>query len=141
MIINDDIRQAVIAALSAQDAIPEATYFNGRPYSIAVGEDGEEDSELPAIAVYLDEGEATDEDFDTEEWSATLHVEVFALATNQMDAYLDGFGERIRQVIDRHFTAGGLLSSCSRKGFNYTRDEEQPWGTLDLTYVITLETE
>jgi len=139
MNINDLIRQQVIVDL--QQELPEVTFFNGRPVSIAVGSDGEEDSELPAIAVYLDEGEATDAGFDSEEWQAVLHVEVFVLATNDTDPVLDGFGERVNNVITRHYTADNLLDGCSRRSFNYTRDDEQPWGTLDLTYLITLETE
>lgn len=137
---NNEIREAVIVDLTAALGIA-FTYFNGRPSVVRVNKDPDVDDDLPAIAVFIDEGRATDSDFDSEEWSAVLHVEIFQMSINDMDAALDVVGDQVRQVITRHYTADGVLSDCSRSGFNYTKDEEQPWGALDLTFDIEWETD
>lgn len=140
MSINNEIRLAVIADLTA--VLGESfTYFNGRPASVEVSSDPGTEDELPAVAVFVDEGKAANSDFGDEEWSAVLHVEIFQLALNDMDSALDAISDQVLQVITRHYDAAGLLAGCSRSGFNYTRDDEQPWGTLDLTFDIEWETE
>ncbi|MEY8204884.1 MAG: phage tail terminator protein [Bermanella sp.] len=139
MEINNLIREAVIADLKAVMG-DGFTYINGVPANIAAA-DGDDPGDLPAVAVYLVEGEATDNEFDSEEWSAVLHVEIFMLAVNGVDAELDVPGEQVRQVLERHYRAQGLLTACSRGSFTYGRDEVQPWGTLDLTFAIDWETD
>ncbi|ENP7382231.1 hypothetical protein ACEC18_002796 [Vibrio parahaemolyticus] len=39
------------------------------------------------------DGESTGQDFDEEEWSSVLAVEIMDLATNQLDDDLDTFSE------------------------------------------------
>lgn len=140
MSINNQIREAVIADLTAVLG-GGFTYFNGRPASVEVSTDPDTDDQLPAVAVFVDEGKATNSGFGDEEWSAVLHVEIFQLALNDMDSALDAISDQILQVITRHYDASGILAGCDRSGFNYTRDDEQPWGTLDLTFDIEWETE
>lgn len=140
MSINNDIRSAVIADLTA--VLGESfTYFNGRPASVEVNSDPEGEDDLPAVAVFIDEGKVTDAGMGEEEWTAALHVEIFLRVAGDMDAELDAFGDQILQVITRHYDANSILSGCGRSGFSYTRDDEQPWGTLDLTFDIEWETE
>lgn len=140
MSINNQIRLAVIADLTAELG-SGFTYFNGRPATVEVNTDPDVADDLPAVAVFLEDGKVTDSDFGSEEWGATLHIEIFDIAVNDMDAALDAVSDQVLLVIERHYDAGGILSACGRAGFNFTRDDEQPWGTLDLTFDIEWETE
>jgi len=63
------------------------------------------------------------------------------LATNQLDDDLDTLGEKVLNVIGRHYTANGLLSLCNRAGFSYVREDGAPWGSLVLTFTIEMETD
>ncbi|MDW2321321.1 phage tail terminator protein [Vibrio sp. 1159] len=142
MEINKQIRKQVIADLEAAliDAEGQpliAAYFSGRGEPVTASNDGETGYlEVPAVSVYLIEGETTGQDFDEEELNAVLAVEVMDLATNQLDDDLDTFGEKIRGVIERNYSANGLLSLCNRAGFSYVREEGAPWGSLVLTFSI-----
>lgn len=134
---HNQIRQSVINDLSTEISDIKA-WFNGYPAVIDVG-DADTESELPAVAVYLDVGETTGQDFENEEWTATLHVEIFEHATNDLEPTLDAIAEQINQVIHRNYKVQNTLSECHRLGFAYTRDDVQPWGTLDLTFTINWE--
>ena len=142
MEINKQIRKQVISdlekALIDSEGHPLiAAYFSGRGEPVTASDDGETGYlEVPAISVYLLDGESTGQDFDEEVWSSVLAVEIMDLATNQLDEDLDNFSEKVRGVIDRHYTANGLLSLCNRSGFSYVREEGAPWGSSVLTFTI-----
>lgn len=140
MSVNNQIRQAIIDDLKPTLG-SGYTYFNGLPQSIEVGVDSDSETQLPAVAVFIEEGEVTDADFESEEWAGVLHVQLFDVAANDIEPVLDAVAEQVLTVIDRHYTAQGLLSNCSRNGFSYSKDEDLPWGVLDLTFIITWETE
>jgi hypothetical protein len=145
--INKQIRKQVISdlekALIDSEGQPLiAAYFSGRGEPVTASDDGETGYlEVPAISVYLLEGEPTGQDFDEEEWNAALAVEIMDLATNQLDDDLDTLGEKVLNVIGRHYTANGLLSLCNRAGFSYVREDGAPWGSLVLTFTIEMETD
>ncbi|HAS6050366.1 TPA: phage tail terminator protein [Vibrio campbellii] len=147
MEINKQIRKQVIsdlekALIDEQEQPLIAAYFSGRGEPVTASDDGETGYlEVPAISVYLLEGEATGQDFDEEEWNAALAVEIMDLATNQLDDDLDALGEKVLNVIGRHYTANGLLSLCNRAGFSYVREDGAPWGSLVLTFTIEMETD
>lgn len=147
MEINKQIRKQVISdlekALIDSEGQPLiAAYFSGRGEPVTASDDGETGYlEVPAISVYLLEGEPTGQDFDEEEWNAALAVEIMDLATNQLDDDLDTLGEKVLNVIGRHYTANGLLSLCNRAGFSYVREDGAPWGSLVLTFTIEMETD
>lgn len=147
MEINKQIRKQVISDLKKslideQEQQLIAAYFSGRGEPVTASDDGETGYlEVPAISVYLLEGEATGQDFDEEEWNAALAVEIMDLATNQLDDDLDTLGEKVLNVIGRHYTANGLLSLCNRAGFSYVREDGAPWGSLVLTFTIEMETD
>lgn len=147
MEINKQIRQQVISDLQAnlidgggQPLI--AAYFSGRGEPVTASDDGETGYlEVPAVSVYLTEGEPTGQSFDEEEWSAMLAVEIMDLATNQLDDDLDTLSEKVLDVIGRGYKASGLLSLCNRAGFSYVREDGAPWGSLVLTFTIEMETD
>lgn len=147
MEINKQIRQRVIADLQAslvgaegQPLIP--AYFSGRGEPVTASDDGETGYlEVPAIAVYLVDGEASGQTFDGEEWDGLLAVEIMDLATNQLDDDLDVLGQKVLAVMGRDYTAGGLLNLCNRAGFSYVREDGAPWGSLSLTFRIEMETD
>lgn len=147
MEINKKIRQQVISDLQAnlidgggQPLI--AAYFSGRGEPVTASDDGETGYlEVPAVSVYLTEGEPTGQSFDDEEWSAVLVVEIMDLATNQLDDDLDTLSEKVLDVIGRGYKASGLLSLCNRAGFSYVREDGAPWGSLVLTFTIEMETD
>ncbi len=146
MEINKQIRKQVIADLESSliddEGLPLiAAYFSGRGEPVMASDDGETGYlEVPAISVYLVDGESTGQDFDEEEWNSVLAVEIMDLATNQLDDDLDAFSEKVRDVIHRDYTANGLLSLCNRSGFSYVREDGAPWGSLVLTFTIEMET-
>ncbi|EOW7174530.1 phage tail terminator protein [Vibrio parahaemolyticus] len=147
MEINKQIRQQVISDLQANLIDGEgqpliAAYFSGRGEPVTASDDGETGYlEVPAVSVYLSEGEPTDQSFDGEEWSAVLAVEIMDLATNQLDDELDTLSEKVLEVIGRDYKASGLLSLCNRAGFSYVREDGAPWGSLVLTFTIEMETD
>ncbi len=147
MEINKQIRKQVISDLEAnlidgngQPLI--AAYFSGRGEPVTASDDGETGYlEVPAVSVYLAEGETTGNFLEEEEWSGVLAVEIMDLATNQLDDDLDNLGEKVLQVVGNNYTANGLLSLCNRAGFSYVREDGAPWGSLVLTFTIEMETE
>ncbi|EOV9305374.1 phage tail terminator protein [Vibrio parahaemolyticus] len=147
MEINKQIRQQVISDLQAKLIDGEgqpliAAYFSGRGEPVTASDDGETGYlEVPAVSVYLTEGEPTGQSFDEEEWSAVLAVEIMDLATNQLDDDLDTLSEKVLEVIGRGYKASGLLSLCNRAGFSYVREDGAPWGSLVLTFTIEMETD
>lgn len=145
--INKNIRQQVINDLK-QFLIDEQgvslveVYFSGRGEPVCASDDGQTGYlEVPAIAVYFTEAEASYDDFDAEEWDAILNIEIMDLATNQLDDALDFIGEKVRQTISRYYTAANLLTGCNRAGFNYVREDGAPWGSLILSFNVQMETE
>jgi len=142
--INNTIREQVISDLKA-GLITEtgdsmvATFFRGNPAFIAVPEfEDEEDNEsdIPAVAVSISEGQSVDEDFEEITWRSILTIRIYLVDKNNVDQELDALGEEVLKVITKHYTANGLLDLCNRHSFDYARDEEQPWGTLDLAFNI-----
>lgn len=146
MEINKQLRQQVIADLQANlvDGTGQpliAAYFSGRGEPVTASDDGETGYlEVPAISVYLVEGEASGQDFDGEEWNAVLAVEIMDLASNQLDDDLDALGQKVLNVMGRSYRADGLLTLCNRIGFSYVREDGAPWGSLAITFRIEMET-
>lgn len=147
MNINTLIRQQVIADLEQglvdDEGLPLIkAYFSGRGEPVTASDDGEIGYlEVPAIAVYLQNGSATGQLMDGEEWRSSLVIEIMDLASNQLDDDLDVLAEKVLSVVDREYTANGLLELCNRTGFSYSRDYGAPWGSLALTFSIDMETE
>jgi hypothetical protein len=88
---HPQIRAAVLNAL--KDNITDSvTWFDGRPAFLEV-------QDLPAVAVYLTDAQFTGAMVDEDQWSATLHIEVF-LEADLPDAALDEWMEsRIYPVL------------------------------------------
>ncbi|WP_165311050.1 phage tail terminator protein [Vibrio ziniensis] len=143
MEINDLIRKQVIAdltaALNPEEGEPTiVTFFNGLPSYIEVPQDPLDDDvgDLPAIAVALADGQMIEADMSENTWSATLIVRIYLLANTHVDAELDEIGKKVLSTIGAHYSGNGLLDTCNRSGFEYGRDDEQPWGMLDLLFKI-----
>lgn len=131
MSIHSEIRRAIIATLKAADNKGDTTFFDGRPVVI-------EESDLPAVAVYLSEAQCTGTEVDGDIWSAVLHVEVFLKAT-QPDSVLDERMEnQVYPALGNVPGLGNLIRTMAAQGYNYQRDDEMAmWGSADLTYDIT----
>lgn len=143
MDINDRIRKQVLADLTAKlnpaDGVTTiTTFFNGLPSFIEVSADPLDDDlgDLPAIAVSLSEGVPIDSDMSEITWSATLLVRIYLMTKTDIDAELDAIGQKILATIGQYYSANGLLDNCNRSGFEYGRDDEQPWGMLDLLFKV-----
>lgn len=144
MEINNRIREQVISDLQSinqESGINIAAFFNGLPSYIEVPEDNiyGEGGDIPAVSVSLSDGAFEPDDFDAIAWSALLTVRIYLVAKKDIDAELDAIGQKVLDVIDSHYTANGLLTLCNRSSYQYGRDEEQPWGTLDLTFNVEYE--
>ncbi|HEY3591561.1 MAG TPA: phage tail terminator protein [Buttiauxella sp.] len=125
------IRQAVMACLKSQDPGEEiVTWFDGRPGFLDV-------NDLPAVAVYLSDAQYTGDYLDGNNWSATLHIEVF-LKAMQPDGALDDQVENVvLPAMDTAGTLGGLLESITPQGYEYQRDDQaMTWGSADVTYLL-----
>lgn len=131
MSIHSEIRRAIITTLKAADDKGDTTFFDGRPVVI-------EESDLPAVAVYLSEAQCTGTEVDGDIWSAVLHVEVFLKAT-QPDSSLDERMEnQVYPALGNVPELGNLIRTMAAQGYNYQRDDEMAmWGSADLTYDIT----
>ncbi|ELV8603661.1 phage tail terminator protein [Vibrio vulnificus] len=140
MEINNRIREQVIRDLKVGMVTDTgdpmvATFFNGSPSFIQVPEI-EDDGDIPAVAVAISDGQSTEESLDEITWQAIMTVRVYLVADNDTEPELDAFGEKILSLIGTNYDANGLLSLCNRRSFDYGRDDEQPWGTLDLLFTI-----
>ena len=137
MDVNNRIREQVITDLSSIKFINR--FFNGIPVSIEVPEDEDSLGELPALSVSISDGEPVDDDFDSITWRSSLIIKIYAVADNDVDTLLDSIAARVLDVIKTDYCANHILSLCNRSGFAYQRDEEQPWGTLDLIFTVEYE--
>lgn len=127
---HPQIRAAVLDALkgSITDSV---TWFDGRPAVL-------EAEDLPAVAVYLTDAQASGEMLDEDQWAATLHIEAF-LKGNSSDTDLDTWmEERIYPVMEDIPALGELIELMNPLGYDYQRDDEMAtWGSADLQYSIT----
>lgn len=127
---HSQIRAAVLDALkgSITDSV---TWFDGRPAVL-------ETEDLPAIAVYLTDAQASGEMLDEDQWAATLHIEAFLKGTSSdtdLDTWME---ERIYPVVEDIPVLGGLIELMNPLGYDYQRDDEMAtWGSADLQYSIT----
>lgn len=127
---HPQIRAAVLNAL--KDNITDSvTWFDGRPAFLEV-------QDLPAVAVYLTDAQFTGAMVDEDQWSATLHIEVF-LKAELPDAALDEWMEsRIYPVLSDIPGLSGLIELMAPLGYDYQRDDEMAtWGSADMQYSIT----
>lgn len=68
MIKHTKIRQLVIEGLKT--SLPKLSTYDGRPVNF-------DESELPVVAVYLTEPHPDPRYLDSNQWTATLHIELF----------------------------------------------------------------
>lgn len=142
MQINNRIREQVVKDLSSAMVDSNGKplvkrIFNGFPAFLEVADPSIPDSgDLPAIGVSISEGESDEDSMESETWKAALTVRIYLESSNHVESELDALGEKVLETIGTHYTADGLLDNCNRQGFSYVRDEEQPWGMLDLTFII-----
>lgn len=140
MNIHSEIRLAIKADLEAAataEGVQVNAFFNGFPSVIAVSEDADDDSELPAIAVSISDGETISEDFEEVTWQSVLTIRIYSTSEiNDVDVDLDAIGQLVVETIGPHYRANGLITTCTKSSFQYGRDEVQPWGTLDINFTI-----
>lgn len=128
---HTDIRAEVLDALAQQDG--GATLFDGRPVAF-------DESDFPAVAVYLTDAEYTGEELDADTWQAVLHIEIF-LPAQVPDSELDMWMEnRIYPAMNNIPALSGLITTMVQQGYDYRRDDDLAlWSSADLTYSITYE--
>lgn len=129
---HSDIRLAVIAALEGV-AGDDAIFFDGRPVVF-------EESDFPAVAVYLTDAQYTGEELDADTWNAVLHIELF-LPAQVPDSDLDEWMEsRIYPALNSVPALSGLITLMVQQGYDYQRDDDLGlWSSADLKYSITYE--
>ncbi|EEJ6890613.1 phage tail protein, partial [Salmonella enterica] len=114
MSIHSEIRRAIIATLKAADNKGDTTFFDGRPVVI-------EESDLPAVAVYLSEAQCTGTEVDGDIWSAVLHVEVFLKATQPDSALDERMENQVYPALGNVPGLGNLIRTMAAQGYNYQR--------------------
>lgn len=126
------IRQKIIDVLE-QSIVEKAIFFDGRPAVI-------EESDFPAVAVFLTDAEYTGEELDTDMWAATLHIEVF-LPSQVPDSELDEWMEsHIYPALSDVPGLDSLITLMVPQGFDYQRDDAMGlWSSADMKYSITYE--
>lgn len=123
MLINIQIREAV--AQIVRDAQPElVTTVNSYPSGFDASID------LPAAAVWFEDGAPDDEFVDSVTQSAELHVGLY-VKTDNSDADLDALAEPIRTAINNTPITTATLTYA---GFAYDRDPDSPWRIFRLIY-------
>lgn len=128
------IREAVLNAIQDANDYPEnITWFDGRPSLF-------DESELPAVAVYLTDAQFTGGDLDGDSWAALLHIEVF-LGAAATDTELDEWMERkIYPALESIPALKGLIESMAPQGYDYQRDAElNLWSSADMKFSINYE--
>jgi len=130
MIKHPLIRQAVLDVLKQSINDEPVTWYDGRPAFI-------EADDLPVVAVYISDAAPTGQTLDFDEWSATLHIEVFLKAVSPDSALDSWVEERIYPAIQDIPALAQLLESMAAEGYDYQRDDEMAtWGSADLRYSI-----
>jgi hypothetical protein len=95
-------------------------------------------SDLPACAIYFDEGQPDNEYADIESWSASLHVELFNAQHNDVDDALESDAKLIISALINSNLNGEVGQIRSPK-FMYNRDPETSITALDLTFTLQWE--
>ena len=127
---HPQIRAAVLAALK-RNIIEQVTWFDGRPGFL-------DEEDLPAVAVYLTDTRASDDNIDEDMWSALLHIEVF-LKAKEPDSALDAWmEEKVYPALGDIPELLPLIELMNASGYDYQRDDEaMMWGSADLSYSIS----
>lgn len=127
---HPQIRAAVLAALK-RNIIEQVTWFDGRPGFL-------DEEDLPAVAVYLTDARASDDNIDEDMWSALLHIEVF-LKAKEPDSALDAWmEEKVYPALGDIPELLPLIELMNASGYDYQRDDEaMMWGSVDLSYSIS----
>lgn len=127
---HPQIRAAVLAALK-RNIIEQVTWFDGRPGFL-------DEEDLPAVAVYLTDARASDDNIDEDMWSALLHIEVF-LKAKEPDSALDAWmEEKVYPALGDIHELLPLIELMNASGYDYQRDDEaMMWGSADLSYSIS----
>ncbi|CAM6905451.1 Phage tail protein [Enterobacter kobei] len=127
---HPQIRAAVLAALK-RNIIEQVTWFDGRPGFL-------DEEVLPAVAVYLTDARASDDNIDEDMWSALLHIEVF-LKAKEPDSALDAWmEEKVYPALGDIPELLPLIELMNASGYDYQRDDEaMMWGSADLSYSIS----
>lgn len=127
---HPQIRAAVLAALK-RNIIDQVTWFDGRPGFL-------DEEVLPAVAVYLTDARASDDNIDEDMWSALLHIEVF-LKAKEPDSALDAWmEEKVYPALGDIPELLPLIELMNASGYDYQRDDEaMMWGSADLSYSIS----
>ena len=127
---HPQIRAAVLAALK-RNITEQVTWFDGRPGFL-------DEEDLPAVAVYLTDARASDDNIEEDMWSALLHIEVF-LTAKEPDSALDAWmEEKVYPALGDIPELLPLLELMNASGYDYQRDDEaMMWGSADLSYSIS----
>ena len=127
---HPQIRAAVLAALK-RNITEQVTWFGGRPGFL-------DEEDLPAVAVYLTDARASDDNIDEDMWSALLHIEVF-LKAKEPDSALDAWmEEKVYPALGDIPELLPLIELMNASGYDYQRDDEaMMWGSADLSYSIS----
>ena len=127
---HPQIRAAVLAALK-RNIIEQVTWFDGRPGFL-------DEEDLPAVAVYLTDARASDDNIDEDMWSALLHIEVF-LKAKEPDSALDAWmEEKVYPALGDIPELLPLVELMNASGYDYQRDDEaMMWGSADISYSIS----
>ena len=127
---HPQIRAAVLAALK-RNITEQVTWFDGRPGFL-------EEEDLPAVAVYLTDARASDDNIGEDMWSALLHIEVF-LKAKEPDSALDAWmEEKVYPALGDIPELLPLIELMNASGYDYQRDDEAVmWGSADLSYSIS----
>lgn len=96
-----------------------------------------EPHELPALAVYFDDGETEFTHNDSGYTEANVYLELFAETDGNIDDFLDAILTLIENDIHEDETLGGLIEGILRTGFSYDRDHEHASGSLAYSYTAT----
>jgi hypothetical protein len=131
---NIDLRLAVAshlrAHISASIVPPEDIHDTWKIL------DGEEDT--PAILVYLDEGERSDEYVDQpEQYDGNMFISIYVSGTSN-DSDLDDIGEAVKQAIHDQLRIAGI-GTFRRTSFNYERSVEAADRALHLNHAYKWE--
>lgn len=129
---NTAIRERVAALVAAlQPGL--VTVFDTYPTGI------DSDSELPAAAVWFDDGQTDPEFIDVATpMSAPLTVGIYVRAS-QTDSVLDDLADPIWRGLDEIVVLPDV--SLSYSGFGYDRDPESTWRVLRLLFTCNYNLE
>ena len=93
---------------------------------------------LPAAVVFIERAEI-EEEHTNDLHVAELIIQLYAKSKLNVDDELDDLDELVNPLIKQHHTLDGLADSIALSSYDFSQDEQNHLGMLELKYTVNFE--